>query len=163
MFTAVEMEWLKSFLYKFLLNGEYKNYVAYTIDNTSNNYNSDQYDFFVFISNEDIIKENLSYSTQGNFQLVKVDSSGASSNYKHARYVVEEGKGKTITINEYNHVFSNVDCLDADIISLETYKHNETIKFQETDYIYMLFIGSLMLINILHKAFTSAFPNRIGD
>lgn len=160
MFTAVEIEWLKAFLQKHILQGEYKNYVAYTIDNVSNSYNNEQYDFMVLISDEEITQHGLSYSTQGNFQLIKVDSSGASSNYQHARYTVEQGTGKAIGIETYNHVYTNiVGAMEPNIIAeLEIANLNQ--------YKNEILCNSLIVvlcITLLVKVLLSAFPMKMGD
>lgn len=160
MFTAVEIEWLKAFLEKHLIQGDYTHYVAYTIDNVSSNYNSEQYDFYVLISDEKISQNGLSYSTQGNFQLVKVDSSGASNNYSHSRYTVELGKGKAITVNDYNHVFTNIEgALEPNLIAdYEIARH-----YQETNQILSLSLITVLSVSILVKVLFSAFPMKMGD
>lgn len=165
MFTAVEIEWLKSFLIEHLVkNGEFKYYVAYTIDNTSSSYNAEQYDFYLFVSNEEIKKTGLAYETQGSYQLIKVDSSSASSNYNNARYVIETGIGKSVTVNNYNHVFSNCENgLDANIIALEQYNQNIYLEQKYDDYVSNIVISTLLLISILLTVFKTAFPNRVGD
>lgn len=160
MFTAVEIEWLKAFLEKHIIEGDYVNYVAYTIDNISSGYNSEQYDFIVLISDKEIKQSGLSYSTQGNFQLVKVDSSGASSNYHDSRYTVEIGTGKAVSVETYNHVFTNIQgALEPNIIAnLEFAK-----KSQETNEIMSMSLIIVLGISVLFKALTSAFPMRMGD
>lgn len=160
MFTAVEIEWLKAFLEENIIQGGYKHYVAYTIDNVSNSYNSEQYDFMVLISDEEITQYGLSYATQGNFQLVKVDSSGASSNYQHSRYTVEKGTGKTIAVETYNHVFTNIHgALEPNIIA------NQEIakQYQENNVVLCNSLIIVMCISLLFKALTSAFPMKMGD
>lgn len=160
MFTAVEIEWLKAFLEKHVLQGEYKNYVAYTIDNVSNSYNSEQYDFMVLISDEEITQHGLSYATQGNYQLVKVDSSGASNNYQHSRYTVEQGTGVSIGVNTYNHIYTNIEgamepniIAELEIANLNQYKNE-------------ILCNSLIVvlcITLLVKVLLSAFPMKMGD
>lgn len=160
MFTAVENEWLRAFLEKHIIQGDYTHYVAYTIDNISSNYNSEQYDFMVLISDEEIEQVGFTYTTQGNFQLVKVDSSGASSNYHDSRYLVEIGTGTTISTNDYNHVYTNIEgALEPNIIAnLEIAKQN-----QNTNEILITSLIIAICISILFKALTSAFPMKMGD
>lgn len=160
MFTAVEIEWLKAFLEENIIQGGYTHYVAYTIDNVSNSYNNEQYDFMVIISDEEITQHGLSYTTQGNFQLVKVDSSGASSNYQHSRYTVEKGTGKTIAVETYNHVFTNIEgALEPNIIAEQEllYSYNENCNLLMTT------VGVFLAISILIEVFKSAFPMKMGD
>lgn len=160
MFTAVETEWLNAFLEKHIINGDYKEYVAYTIDNTTSNYNSEQYDFWVLVSKEEIIRNGLSFSTQGDYILVKVDSSSASSTYHDSRYLTTIGTGKTITTNTYNHIFTNVEgAIEPDIIAYQTYQ------VQNNNMINNIGISLIVAIaiSILFKALTSAFPMKIGD
>lgn len=160
MFTAAEIEWLKAFLQTNILNGDYKYYVAYTIDNTNNNYQSDTYDFIVVLSTDVIEQNNYVFNTNGNYKVVKVDSSGASYSNVNNRYVVDEGKGYTFIIDEYNHYYTNVkgnvniDLLYQDILN---------IKYQQTDYIMNICLIVVLCISLLHKTLTSAFPFRLGD
>lgn len=160
MFTAVEIEWLKAFLEKHILQGDYKYYVAYTIDNTSSNYNSEQYDFYVFISDERIIQSGFTYSTQGNYQLIKVDSSGASANNNGSRYLVDIGKGKAIGVEDYNHIYTNIEgAVEPNIIA----KEELALKYETIDNTINISLIIVLCISILVKVFNSAFPMKMGD
>lgn len=160
MFTAVEIEWLKAFLEKHILQGEYKNYVAYTIDNVSTGMSNEQYDFMVFISDEEIMQNGLSYSTQGNFKLVKVDSSGASNNYQHSRYTVEQGTGKTVGVQTYNHIYTNIHgALEPNLIAQMEIEN----QYQLINQNMMTSFSVILCIMILVKVLLSAFPMKMGD
>lgn len=160
MFTSTELEWLEAFLEKQIINGEYNDYVAWTIDNTTNSYNSEQYDFWVLVSKEEITRNGLSFTTQGDYILVQVDSSSASSNYHDSRYLTTIGTGKTITTNTYNHIYTNVEgAIEPDIIAYQTYQVQQTNVIENIGVSLIVAIA----ISILFKAFTSAFPMKIGD
>lgn len=161
MFTAVELDWLKAFLETYIINGDYTDYVAWTIDNTSD-YATDQYDFYVLISKGTITKSGTTWRTDSDYVLLKVDSSGASRNYFHARYVTSSGNSTSVTIQEYNHVYTNVVDFYADILAYEDYQNTHNISLNlDLNNIYIFYV--LLGVMILQAVFKSSFPNRIGD
>ncbi len=113
MFSTSELQYIDTLIPTYAKEG-YKSYVIYsnTMVNSGWNYSTEP-DIYAIFCKEDITATGAySYDIKEPFLFVSVrcsDYSSSSSADNSARVVVEEREAQTITIDEYEHIYTNAE------------------------------------------------------
>ena len=159
-FTQVEYTYLENLIETYVLNGDYKSYLAYTNTDLSGSYTTDTYDFFVIFSKEDITSNVNNFSVSSGLK-ISVNSSQASRNYANGPRVEFAELSGVVSVPSYEFIYTNaLQSAYPDILAKEVaenrmnYENNIAYNITKDEfYIMPLFMGILIMMLFLKWCF----------
>ena len=134
MFSTAQLDMLEPMVQAMYEDG-YIYYVVHTNTNlnTSNYNNYDFYDLTFYFSKEPITFNNYKFTCSGN--VIKINGmsrnvSNTTSDSKLSRTVYSSLSSLNVTVEDYEHIYSNADnCYIGDLMALTEYSNNNNIAY----------------------------------
>lgn len=161
MFSDLEYTYLKNIIDTYILQGDYTNYIAYTYTNISGTYSNDYYDFYVILSNSEIIANGYSFTIPGNSLKISVNSKSASRNATNGERIVFSEGEHSVSVDPYEFIYSNAkNSIFPNILAKQEYitktnnDHNISYNLDKNEfYMIPVFMGLIIMMLFLKWCF----------